>query len=383
MCGNPSKKIDEGDWSMSTGIITVHGSNSPGACLQAHALYKKVDELGAEPIMIDYRPEYFTDITERAAYSSLSAKDRMRMLVLGRRLRLKRNCFQNFENKFYPNKTKTYNSLKELSDDPPVLEAYLCGSDQIWNPEHIHYEDAFFLGFAKDLPGIKASYSSSVGQDVLEEKDRRFLREQIANVDSVSVREDLAESLFRELVTGDKYIGQHIDPTLLYPAEYWRSIEKPVAAKLPSEYFVCFPLQKNPLSEQLIAAVKKKTGLPCVTVSSGMKKIKGTDLQIPVFGPLEFIYLINHAQIVLTNSYHGVIFTLLMERKLVSYRNTIRNSRLESLFRLLELPSPQVDSVEEYLEKDWSGIWEQCKKIHPIIEKEQIRSDEYLRRVLC
>lgn len=367
---------------MTVGILTAHCSVNPGASLQAHALCKKVKDMGHEPYLIDYRPWYFTDLMdERKAGERNTPRNRLKLLLLGKRLREKHNKFMAFEEEFYPAKTKRYDLPEELCNEPPQFDAFLCGSDQIWNPGHIHYDGSFFLEFAVSGPGIKASYAASIGQDVLNETDYRFLARHIKNLDFLSVREDSAACLLKSELKCRR-VSQNIDPVLLHDVEHWRALAMPACGKLPERYILYYPLQDNPAAEQLLCQIKKDTGLKCVAVISGLRCPRAVDVQIAAYGPREFIDLFDRAEYVLTNSFHGIVFSLLFQKRLFSYRNPVRNSRIESLLRLFGMEGLQADTLEDYFGFDWESIWSRCAEIPPILRAERIKSEQYLNEVL-
>lgn len=357
-------------------MMTAHCSTNPGASLQSHALYKKLAELGHEPVIIDYRPPFFTDFMDARKVAHYRGRDRLKMLLLGSRLQEKHDKFLAFENKYYPRKTRRYDSAAQLKSDHPRMDAYLCGSDQIWNPCHIQYDPSYFCDFAQ---GQKIySYAASIGQDRLAEKDLAFLAEQTTHFQAISVREDSALSIMHSL---GRDAAQHIDPTLFYGGEYWRSIATPVVQKLPPRYILYYPLQNDPIELALIQMLKRHTGLPCVAAESALRKTKGTDIQVTACSPVEFIWLIDHAETIITNSFHGILFSILLNKHVIPYKNPERNSRIESLLRLLHLEGLQTDLVDDYLTKDWKGYWDRFIAASEVLESERSRAEQYLREV--
>lgn len=364
------------------GIITAHCSCNPGASLQAHALCKQISELGHQPVIIDYRPNNFIDIMERVKNGTASNREKLKSIALHRRLDGRYKKFQDFEREFYPQKTKCYCSEELINADPPLLNAYICGSDQIWNPGHVDYDKTYFLQFARNANAKRLSYAASIGQDVVDDRGKVFLESGLAFLDYVSVREDTAKSMLEDICGTGIVIKQNIDPTLLFPAPYWRTIAKAPEKKLPTKYILYYPLQDNPIVDALASQVKKSTGLPCVALSSGLTPPSFSDYQIADYGPREFLYLIDNASIVLTNSFHGIAMSLLLETSVIPYRNPVRNSRIESLFRTLHLENFQVDSLAAYQDTDWNSVWSASKNIEPILERERICAAEYLAEAL-
>lgn len=364
------------------GIITAHCSTNAGASLQTHAICKKIGELGYRPVIIDYRPDNFIDIAERVKLGIANNRERFKMVILSRRLSRRYRFFQQFEAEYYPEKTTCYRSVEQINADPPVLDGYLCGSDQIWNPGHVNYNLTYFLSFAKEQMGPRVSYAASIGQDIVDKRGRDFLKAGTENLDYISVREDTAKLLLENEIGITREVSQHIDPTMLYPASYWRTLERCTKEKLPQKFILYYPLQENPIVESLIYEVKKKTGLPCVALCSTMRKPHFADFQITAYGPREFLYLIDHADAVVTNSFHGIVMSLILETNIIPYRNLVRNSRIESLFRSLGLQNMQVDSIESYREQNWNDLWDKAKKIEATLLAEQNSASAYLKEVL-
>lgn len=364
---------------MKIGVLTVHCSCNPGASLQAHAVCKILSKLGYEPCIIDYRPQYFIDIVEKASRGVLTGRERLKMTALGHRLKKRYEKFCDFERLFYPSKTQVYQTQDDLLQNPPMFDAYLCGSDQIWNPQHIHYDESFFFSFLDGNKKPVISYAASIGQDELKQEDIQFLNKNISRLSSVSVREKSAATLIRSM--GYRCV-QNIDPTLLFGADYWRSISVMPPKRIPDHYILYYPLQHNPLELLLIQAMKDKTGLPCVAVESALKKTKGVDVQIPYYSPKEYLWLIDHADYVVTNSFHGCLFSILFGKRVVPFRNQYRNSRLENLFSLLNMSGMQTESLDDFQKKDWEDYWSKETEAIEIIRSEQGCAIEYLRRAL-
>ena len=223
------------------------------------------------------------------------------------------------------------------------------------------------------------SYAASIGQDTLHDKDIQFLKDNLGNFSALSVREDSAVHLLKEM--GFPCV-QHVDPTLLFSADYWRGISTASPVQTPDHYILYYPLQHNPLELALIQAMKEKFKLPCVAIESALRATKGVDIQIPYYSPNEYLWLIDHADYVITNSFHGCLFSVLFEKCIVPFKNQYRNCRLESLFRLLELDGIQVDSVEDFHTKCWDKYW--CKGLNTIriVEREKQKAFGYLRRAI-
>lgn len=365
---------------MKVGVLTIHDTFSIGASLQAYAICRKLTELGHAPQLIAYSPKYLFSIYDaRPIGIQEDLKSTIRSIFAYKRNAEIQKRFVEFKEHFHPPMTARCHSNEEIKQNPPEMDAYLCGSDQIWNPEHISYDDTFFCGFEKrQIP--KVSYAASIGLDKLTDKDISFLCEQCKNMTSIGVREDTAVQQLSELGFA---VTQNIDPTLLYGKEVWKELESPVSQKLPEKYILYYPLSENNIEYELLPLLKAYTGLPCVVISPSLKGYKHADYQVCSAGPQEYLYLFDNAEVVFTNSFHALSFSIIYEKKSVLYGHVTRNTRLESLLRLTGLEERLVKTVKDFQEKDWKTIWGKgYAKSNQIIQEEQVKADIYLREAL-
>lgn len=364
---------------MKIGMITLHESQSLGASLQACALGHALTELDHEPMIVDYKPDYLTSI-----YDPLKpgVKNALRRAMFGSSMKEKRENFIRFKEQYHPPMTTRILNRDGLRAYLHQFDAFVCGSDQIWNPPHMHYDDSFFLSFVPYGVARRISYAPSIGMDVLSEKDRAFLKKNLQYIDALSVREDSAAALLKEL-TGRQDIVQVVDPTFLLNADAWRAIQRPVARKLPDRYLLYYPLSANPQADGIIAGVKEKTGLPCLCIGGGLHRPKGADIMLSDIGPQELLYLYDKADLVVTNSFHGAAFAINYRKKMVIYRHLERNCRMESMLRLFRIIDCQVTDAAECNTRHWEALWtDGFKAIDSILPIEREKAYGFLREAL-
>lgn len=367
---------------MKTGLLTVHQSVNSGASLQAAALYSVLDNVGCNPILVDYCPKYFVDYTDPLYKKERSSlKGRVKMALIGDRLESTKQKFHSFIQKNCNRITERYEagSLSQLKRSD--IDAWVCGSDQVWNPTHVHYDPAWLFDFTS--PGAKtASYAASIGKDKLNVDDYRWLKSGLSRISAISVREDSAVSILHEL---GYEATQCLDPTLLFEASHWRELEVRPEVELPDKYIFYYPLEANPVERKMLAKLKKTYRLPCVALTDALFGPPEADVQVCGFGPDEFLYLIDNAEVVFTNSFHGFIFSYLFKKDLVAFKNTTKNSRLESLQRLLEVNNYQIESAQEIstvtLEKKFKIFRTSGARYR--LEEERNKSIEFLKKAIC
>lgn len=185
-------------------------------------------------------------------------------------------------------------------------------------------------------------------------------KELLADFDDISVREASGAKLIKEMF--GKEVNVVPDPTLLLSAEQWRSIEKKYEG-IPDNYTLV--IQMGGSIEDLCSFAKKISNCnPIVYINLAYKKIKGL---INVFGasPEEWIYLVEHAQNIVSNSFHGCVFSILFHKNFYYElsKGKDSNTRIENLMEMLDIKHRELsdsevlsseicyDKVEENLEK--------------------------------
>lgn len=368
---------------MNIAVMTMHSSFSIGASLQAYAICKKLQCMGHSVTLIYYTPKRDQSIYDvKPIEMKKSIRAFIRSILAFKRNQLRTARFISFKDEYHPSMTQRYSSNRSLRENPPIFDAYICGSDQIWNPEHIDYDGSYFLDFLPSSCKRKVSYAASIGMDMLTEREIVFLKKNLAHIDYISVRENESLRLIVDEL-GIENAERHIDPTLLFDKAHWSTLEAPVKEKLPDKYILFYPMAINPVSDDILRELKKKTNLSCVVVSGRMKRYSEADVQITAAGPREYLYLFSRANIVLTNSFHGVAFSVIYEKPLVTYRHPTRNIRMYDLLQILGMAQNQCDSLEDFLSKDWNSIWKTgYSEVNKILALERKRSNEYLDEVL-
>lgn len=363
---------------MRIGFITIHDTTSYGASLQTYATYRVLTEMGYHVSLIDYSLQY---MSPNALYRMKNRlKQYIHNIVTGFSLTRKKRKFKVFRNMYYPNATPHYGSRAEIEANAPDFDVYLCGSDQVWNPEHTKFDTVYFLSFVVNKAAkTLMSYASSIGKDILSETEEAFLREHLKCFDYISVREDSAKKLLEEKF-GIQNVEQNIDPTFLLTEDEWRKIAK-VSYSLPNDYILFIPMAINPTGEQISNEIKVRTGLPVVVLSGRIKKYSFADRQIADADQAEFLSMVLNADIIVTNSFHGAAFALHFQKKLIMYKHPSRNTRLESLSRLLHCENLIVESLDEYKRVHWDSEWARVAGgVDAILEHERAKAIDYFRR---
>lgn len=296
---------------MTVGILTYHWEDNYGATLQAYATYKAVSDLGHEPVFIDLRLPYAPPITSRIVFA------------------LKRHRFNSFRRRYFRNLTpRTYRSVEALRANPPECDCYLTGSDQTWNPFIAKtLLPAFFLTFGPESTR-RVTYATSIGLDPWPGSEAitdAGISSTLDRFHSILLREDTALRICREQFGHEA--TQVADPVLLHP-------DYPELTGLlgDSGEVICYKLIDDPEFYDMARRTAAGLGLPIRSIGS-IRRIKGFRSTYPE-KVQDWVRRFAEARYVITDSFHGTVFSLLYHRPFVIYTgDPKRVTRIESLLR--------------------------------------------------
>lgn len=225
-------------------------------------------------------------------------------------------------------------SYAEIHDTNLPYTQLVCGSDQIWNPDY--NIPAFFLNFGRN-DCKKIIYAASIGKDHFSSHENKTYANFLKYPNCISVREESAQNIVSKLT--DKKVELVLDPTLLHQQSYW--VEKANDSSLKySKYIFCYFL--NLTDEKVNAAndFAKKNGFEIIAIpylhneaEEYSEKLKG--ILVSAVGPADFLNLIRNAEVVLTDSFHAAVFSIVFQKDFWCFGRNVgaysMNTRLHTL----------------------------------------------------
>lgn len=336
-------------------IITLHSFEpNYGNCLQNYAVQKVFNSIGYSATTELYHEEYFSKTDGIKLFVSRLFCRVVPKLIAKKNYYYKKKSFSKFYNKYINSSIN-----KSVSDISTQYDYYSVGSDQVWNYKWYKRDDfrRFLLTFSESKN--KISFSASFGIEAIDDNWKEKFSNELNKFKALSVREETGAKIVKEL-TGREAIVL-IDPTMMLTNEEWRKISRKPKGIKENGYILTYFL--SPMSyearEQLMS------------ISDGRlvyELMNGDDEIASKSGPSEFIWLFDHADLIITDSFHACVFSFLFNKPFVVYdRNWSEcnmNSRIETLLKKFHLERKYINSElkNDIWEHDYSRGYLQLEK---------------------
>lgn len=330
---------------MKIGILTFHCAVNYGAVLQAYALQEILRSLGHEVYVIDYRPDYLTEAyCPLKFYPNSSSSMFQRIKVFFRACLAALIC--NKRNRSFKTFIKNRLNLYKLDlyDKQNTFDAFVFGSDQIWNPEITKTIDNVFIGnFSAAYGKYRIAYAASIGSvKNLRDSDISSFEYIVKNFTAISVREQSLKVFFKERFNKEATVV--LDPVLLAGVSIFKKIA--TKKKVDKPYLLLVQLGRNVSVSLYTEKIAQKMGLQLVEVISWGESIKNRNLQ-QCLSPEDFLGYIKGASYVMTTSFHGTVFSILFRKNFNVVRCGTRvDERAFSLLQSLGLEK-QMCSIDD------------------------------------
>lgn len=250
---------------------------------------------------------------------------------------------------------------------------FITGSDQVWNPNFRHGSPIDFLTFVPIQKRI--SYAASFGISEIPKEYVHDYKLWLSNIPKLSVREEAGAKIIKDLTGREATVL--IDPTLMLTKEQWLSISNAHVFKPSKKYLLTYFLGGiSKQKKKFIKDVAKKNDLEVVNLA------QVNEHQTYLAGPAEFIDYINSSSVLFTDSFHGAVFSILMEKPFIVFDRdgnlTSMNSRMDTLLSKFDLTSRLQKNIEnnnQIFEVNYSHI-------NSVLVNERNKTIKYLNGAL-
>lgn len=374
------------------GIITYPRiEDGKGRFLQAYSLYSAILNLGYEPQIINYYPNEW--VTKHSFFNKIINFIK-NPNVWGYITAAKRKVVSYIQKKSADDSSRKYKEFisKKINYDYNEVvtkeeltkyecDAWVCGSDQIWNPYFsVGVDEVFYLQFVSENKRI--AYAASMGtSDIKDEKYSKCV-DWISNIRYISVREkETAEKLISEYGLNAKYV---CDPTFLMQHDWWNEF----AGKriIEGKYLLLFLFDNNPLPRKIAEKIAKERNLKIVCISSDLRDQRKY-FSPKGIGPSDFVALFKYADYVCTQSFHGTVLSLIFNRQFQVFDRSEKGElsglilRIQSLLKTVGLES-QIRANGDEIDGELYREINNYDSVNHILEKERLRGLDFLRNSL-
>lgn len=300
-----NNRMDKGNKKIA--LLTFWKNSNHGSALQAFALYNFIYNQG-------FNAEYLLYDSHKAIGIKSFFYRRIKSIVHTFELRKHKGLLKedkrsnqydgsNLIMQFWdqiPHSNVIYNKKTcRLSLD--IYDTFIVGGDQLWNPYITLDNHVYLLDFVDD-PSCKNSYSPSFGISHLSKSHLKTLQHYLLSFSNIGCRDAINGKFLSEHI--NKEVVHTVDPVLLLSEDEWRQIMKPLS--LPARYLLCYQLGDSSVLSKAASELAGKMRIPVLYLTNSSNPFCVSNIS-----PGNFIYLIANADYVITDSYHGILFSMI------------------------------------------------------------------------
>ena len=356
---------------MRVGLFTYHFSENYGALLQAFSLRQWFLKRGIDAEFVNYHPTYVEEggALDRPWKPSLWRKNAVMLYMKQAHLRRqvfgdREQCrsFEAFRAKHLGVSGPRLRHASEVTAQIQHYDMLVCGSDQIWNPSiQRGLDPVYFL----DVPGSegirKVAYAPSFGRAEIESTYCAELGRLLGGLDAISVREASGLGIIEAAGQSRDAVLVVPDPTILLG-----SFDELIDENRQAEDTVfCYALRTDEVIRQVAVGAARQTGSLLISPRTPHQRWRNIGRAV-VPGPLEWLSMLARARLVVSNSFHGVALSVLLNKPFLAVglpgRRAGMNARVKGLLEVTGLTdrmvdSPNSDEVNRLIETpiDWKA----------------------------
>lgn len=341
------------------GLITFY-ENNYGSILQCYATKYFLENHGYECVVISCRevqqPNLMNKVGKyfRVAIRSLAFKSYYNDFILMKKAARKGNALSettkkkmdDFVDRYIKPELFQMKNLKELAETDEFGK-FIVGSDQVWNVS-FDLNDFYFLTFSPYNKRI--AFSVSIGLSELSDYERYRLKNRIGLFSSISVREKTGQQLLESM--GAKDVKKLSDPTVLLDGKEWQKFEDAKKCLQLGQHYILIHFLNTPsdVALQYFNYMQETTNSKLILIGYKYPDLNMNHrFEFYDADPREYIAWINHADFVLTDSYHTTLFSINLGTPFYAFRrmynhNSSQESRLIDLLEDLNMRDRYISS---------------------------------------
>lgn len=369
---------------MKIAIITYHRALNYGSALQAYALNHYFWKQGSEAYTIDYSSEgqQATYSFYEKGHSIMTLARNFFTFIYRKALRTKRNRF----NSFIKNKIPLIGTeIFDDEDTQKTFDAFVCGSDQIWNGNTIDFTPHYLLDFVKEDRKC-FSYAPSIGTLQQRKGTEEAYKRYLTKFPYISVRESSGSKYLSKII--GREVETVLDPVFLLDGKEWRKVANSECS-IKGDYVLCYFIGDVKGMRDFALQLGKFYHCKVYVILFNLRDMLSLSIKtLYSAGPTEFVNLIDKAKCICTNSFHAMSFSIILNKNFWVFVNNKNAASTEVLpqTRILDL-AENVGLSERVLDPYTFnnvnlGQSIQYQNVYEKLNSLKISSKNYLKKVI-
>ncbi len=351
-----------------------------GSALQSWALSQVINKLENgkyEAKLVDYCPDIMLDKDPLNPMKNMWDKDEQSRKMCELSMPAIRENYKKFDS-FYNNQFKksrkkyTSKNFNEIVQDENI-DGFVCGSDTIFCINEFGFDDAYYANFDCMKNGQTISYAASFGDSKFNDDTYKILNERLQNFKALGIREKGMIPYLKEHTSVE--VKRVLDPTLLLDQSDYDKIAYPNRLE-KDKYLLLYARRKNDKMTAYADRIAKENGWKVIEIS--LQAINADRHRMFYeAGVEEFLSLVKNAEYVVTNSFHGMLFSIQYRKPFITFCRDQSNTKIMEVMDMLKLTKRIGIEGNEILKKDIN-----YNEVFDIIKKERKESLKFLENNL-
>ncbi len=349
-----------------------------GSALQTWALHQAMKKLSNgrwEPVLVDYCPDILKDKNPLNPFANMWDQDEESRKMCELSMPAIQENYYKFD-EFYHNqferteKKYTAQNFNEVVNDEQ-LDGFVCGSDTIFCIDEFGFDDGYYANYPCMKNGYTVSYAASFGDSHFNDESYSILNDRLNNFKAIALREYSMVDYVRQHVNVP--VEKVIDPTLLLYSEDYEKITAPRMEK--EKYLLLYARRHNENMSQFAEHLATQNGWKIIEISLRATN-KNKHRMFYEAGVEEFLSLVKNAECIITNSFHGVIFSIQFRKSFYAFTREQCNIKIDELLEMAGIKERMLVIGKEASEDiDY-------EKVHERIRLEREKSLRFLEQEL-
>lgn len=307
-----------------------------GSALQSWALSQAINKIGEgkwKAKLIDYCPDILMDKDPLNPMKNMWDKDEESRKMCELSLPAIHENYKKFDEFYHQefDKTKKTYTSQNFNDviKEEQINGFVCGSDTIFCIDEFGFDDGYYANYDCMKNGYSISYAASFGDAHFDENSYTILKERLQNFKAFGLRENAMVPYVKE--NTEVEVQRVVDPTLLLEVNDYDKITFPRLEK--EKYLLLYARRRNDKMSEYAEKIAHENGWKIIEISLQATNVDKHRMFYEA-GVEEFLSLVKNAEYVVTNSFHGMIFSVQFQKQFVIFSREQCNTKIKELLEM-------------------------------------------------